>query len=79
MEPPGVALPAAVAAWASGGGERVDGRERKRWVLPVGNKKKGDARIRKRREERQLDFPKGLYVKSENCRDLFVKQNFPLI
>jgi hypothetical protein len=24
-------------------------------------------------------FPKGLYVKSKNCRDLFVKQNFPSI
>jgi hypothetical protein len=42
-------------------------------VLPVRNKKKGVDRIRKRREERQLEFPKGLYVKSKNCRDLFVK------
>jgi hypothetical protein len=39
--------------------ERVDRREKKRWVLPVGNKKKGDDRIRERREERQLEFPKG--------------------
>jgi hypothetical protein len=48
-------------------------------------KKKGDAReqIRQRekknREERELEFPKDLSAKSENCRDLFVKQNFPLI
>jgi hypothetical protein len=26
-----------------------------------------------------MKFPKGLYVNSENCRDLFVKQNFPSI
>jgi hypothetical protein len=26
-----------------------------------------------------LEFPKDLYVKSEKCRDLFVKQNFLLI
>jgi hypothetical protein len=64
----------------------VEGRERegKRGILlellPVGGKKKkGDARIRKKREEGQMKFPKGLYVISENCRDLFVKQNFPLI
>jgi hypothetical protein len=36
-------------------------------------KKKGDARIRKRREEGQMEFPKGLYAISENCRDLSVK------
>jgi hypothetical protein len=48
--------------------------------LPVGKEKKeGDGRIRKRREEGQMKFPKGLYVNSENCRDLFVKQNFPSI
>jgi hypothetical protein len=48
--------------------------------LPVGDRKmKGNDRIRKRREEEQIDFPKGLNANSENCRDLFVKQNFPLI
>jgi hypothetical protein len=46
--------------------------------LPVGRKgKKGDARIRKKREERQMDFSKGLYAISENCRAFSVKQNFP--
>jgi hypothetical protein len=51
------------------------------WMeLPVGGKKKkGNVRIRKRREEEQMDFAKGLNAISENCRDLFVKQNFPLI
>jgi hypothetical protein len=42
-------------------------------------KKEGDGRIRKRREEGQMNFSKGLYAISENCRDLSVKQNFPLI
>jgi hypothetical protein len=32
-----------------------------------------------RREEGQMKFPKGLYINLENCRDLFVKQNFPSI
>jgi hypothetical protein len=48
--------------------------------LPVGErKKKGNIRIRKREEEEQMDFPKGLNAISEKCRDLFVKQNFPSI
>jgi hypothetical protein len=48
-------------------------------------KKRGDAReqIRQRekknREERELELPKDLSTKSENCRDLFVKKIFPLI
>jgi hypothetical protein len=43
-------------------------------VPPVGNKKqKGSIRIRRRREEEQMDFPKDLNVILENCRDLFVK------
>jgi hypothetical protein len=42
-------------------------------------RKKEGARIREKREERRMEFPKGLYVKFENCRDLFVKQNFSLI
>jgi hypothetical protein len=49
-------------------------------VPPVKKKKqKGSVRIRRRREEEQMDFPKGLNANSENCRDLFVKQNFPSI
>jgi hypothetical protein len=36
-------------------------------------------RERKNREERELEFPKDLCIISKNCRDLFVKQNFPLI
>jgi hypothetical protein len=45
-----------------------------------GRKKKGNIRVRKRREEEeQMDFPKGLNAISENCRNLFVKQNFPSI
>jgi LDH2 family malate/lactate/ureidoglycolate dehydrogenase len=36
-------------------------------------------RDRKNKEERGLEFPKDLCVISKNCRDLFVKQNFPLI
>jgi hypothetical protein len=48
--------------------------------LPVGErKKKGNVGIRKGREEEQMDFPKGLNAISENCRDLFLKQNFPSI
>jgi hypothetical protein len=48
--------------------------------LLVGRKgKKGDARIREKREERQMDFLKGLYVISENWRGFSVKQNFPSI
>jgi hypothetical protein len=34
---------------------------------------------RKNRGEREKELPKDLCVKLENCRDLFVKQNFPLI
>jgi hypothetical protein len=48
--------------------------------LPVWRKrKKGGARIRESREEGQVGFSKGVYAKSENCRGLFVKQNFSLI
>jgi hypothetical protein len=64
----------------------VEGREREgekrdfaRAAAGGGKKKKGDAKIRKRREEGQMEFSKGLYVKSENCKDLFVTKNFPLI
>jgi hypothetical protein len=63
------------------GGKREGGEKRNfaRAAAGGGKKKKGDARIRKRSEEGQMEFSKGLYIKSENCRDLFVKQNFPLI
>jgi hypothetical protein len=59
------------------GGRKQNGS----WMeLPVGDrKKKGNIRIRKRGEEEQMDFPKGLNAISENYRDLFVKQNFPSI
>jgi hypothetical protein len=64
-------------------GENSRERERKRGILielpPVGKKKKGDARIRKRREEGQMEFPKGLYAISENCKGLSVKHNFSSI
>jgi hypothetical protein len=33
----------------------------------------------RKRGKGQMKFPKGLYAISENCRDLSVKQNFPLI
>jgi hypothetical protein len=47
-------------------------------ALPMGRKgKKGDAKIRKKREERQMDFSKGLYAILENCRGFSIKQNFP--
>jgi hypothetical protein len=37
------------------------------------------ARIRESREEGQVGFSKGVYTIFEDCRDLFVKQDFPLI
>jgi hypothetical protein len=40
---------------------------------------KGEQRRRESREEGQAGFSKGVYAKSENCRGLIVKQNFPLI
>jgi hypothetical protein len=49
------------------------------WSCRLEERKKGNGRIRKRREEEQMDFPKDLNTISENCRDLFVKQNFSLI
>jgi hypothetical protein len=44
------------------------GKQKKRW-----------APGRRNRGERGMEFPKDLCAKSENCRDLSVKQNFPLI
>jgi hypothetical protein len=44
--------------------------------------KKCSKRIRGREiaeKKDNWDFSKGVYAKSENCRGLFVKQNFPLI
>jgi hypothetical protein len=58
------------------------GREKEHHLV---EKKRGDAReqIRQRekknRDERELELPKDLSAKSENCRDLFVKQIFPSI
>jgi hypothetical protein len=46
--------------------------------LPVGERKKEGKRQDKEEERRRTD-PKGLNTISENCRDLFVRQNFPLI
>jgi hypothetical protein len=45
----------------SGEREEGDGREQIR------------QREKKNREERELELPKDLSAKSENCRDLFVK------
>jgi hypothetical protein len=46
----------------------------------VGEKKtKGDARIRKRREEGQMEFSKGLYIIFENYRGLSIKHIFSSI
>jgi hypothetical protein len=36
-------------------------------------------REKKNRGEEGMEFSKGLYVITENCKDLFVKQNFPSI
>jgi hypothetical protein len=36
-------------------------------------------RIRESREGRQVGFSKGVYAISGNCKDLFVKKDFPLI
>jgi hypothetical protein len=47
-----------------------------RWGIKMPEENKGK---RDSREERQLGFSKGVYAKLENCRGLFVKQNFPLI
>jgi hypothetical protein len=58
------------------GGDRNGGKSMcRRWEI---KKQKGSVRIRRRREEEQMDFPKGLNANLENCRDLFVKQNFPI-
>jgi hypothetical protein len=52
-----------------------DGAEKS--VPPVRKRRKSN-RERTEREEGELGFPKDLYINSENCRDLFVKQNFPI-
>jgi hypothetical protein len=44
-----------------------------------GEKKRKGARIRESREEGQMEFRKGLYAISENCKGLFVKHNFSSI
>jgi hypothetical protein len=58
------------------------GRGKRNWRVlpPVGEEIPEEDKGKKdSREERQLGFSKGVYVKSGNCRGLFVKQNFPLI
>jgi hypothetical protein len=60
------------------------GRETGKRSAAWWRRKTGDAReeIRQReknRKERELELPKDLCAISKNCRDLFVKQNFPLI
>jgi hypothetical protein len=61
---------------------REEGKQREREVPP---EQKHQEKIRpiergkKNREEGGLEFPKDLYIISENYRDLSVKQNFPLI
>jgi LDH2 family malate/lactate/ureidoglycolate dehydrogenase len=54
---------------------------RKRERGTARTKKPGEDKTERERKNRKggLEFPKGLYVKSKNCRDLFEKQNFPLI
>jgi hypothetical protein len=41
--------------------------------------RKGKAPEGRSRGEREIGFPKDLCVNLDNCRDLFVKSNFPLI
>jgi hypothetical protein len=38
-----------------------------------------EARERKNKGEEEMEFSKDLYINTENCEGLFVKQNFPLI
>jgi hypothetical protein len=59
-------------------GERGKEAWRERDGRPVKRNRKS-TRIRLSRKEGQVGFSKGVYVKLENCRGLFVKQNFPLI
>jgi hypothetical protein len=68
---------AACTAWR-------EGREREGGVDKVGHQKhvppvkirkqKRNVRIRKRREEEQISFPKDLNANTENCRGLTVKK-----
>jgi hypothetical protein len=44
-----------------------------------GGRKEGDAREKRNRGEREKRLPKDLCTILENCRNLFVNQNFPLI
>jgi hypothetical protein len=59
--------------------EREGKKQRKREMGGRVKRIRRSARIRESREEGQVGFSKGIYAKSENCRGLFVKQNFPLI
>jgi hypothetical protein len=68
-------LPPASAAY-------VDERKGKQEGIEMGMASTGDKGApgkRKNRGEEGMKFSKDLCVISENCRDLVVKQNFPLI
>jgi hypothetical protein len=62
--------------------EREEGKQEldRAAVPPVGRKRGGDAKRgdKAEGEERYMEFPKGLCVISENCRDLFIKPKFPV-
>jgi hypothetical protein len=53
--------------------EREGKKQRKREMGGRVKRIRRSARIRGSREERQVGFSKGIYAKSENYRDLFVK------
>jgi hypothetical protein len=69
LQPPG-------AEQREGGRKEALGCCCRRWER---KKKKGWSPGRRNREEGGMEFPKDLCAKSENYKDLFVKQNFPLI
>jgi hypothetical protein len=57
--------------------ERKNEREKERDV-PARERKRKPNRRGIEGEEGGMDFPKDLCAISENCRDLFVKQIFPI-
>jgi hypothetical protein len=61
------------------GGEKSKEREREEIMLVSWMGEKDRTPGKGRAEKEKWNPPKDLYVKSENRRDLFVKQNFPLI
>jgi hypothetical protein len=69
-----------------GGGSQLEEEQREKEeekkhldAAAAGGKEKGWAPGKRNRGEGGMEFPKDLCAKSENCRDLFVKQNFPSI